>query len=685
MAIQSLYTQLTLMGTVIEIGMTPDRMGQFVILCRNGEKITVIAEAETQALTLQNLDGAQRDRVPDPPDFHSGDPVQFIRKYIRMGRLLVVEGVYQTDLDSSRFLARTVHLLHDNHGRYLFEGTHWWLTQIQELADVWLGYLFGRSREYDFSQYRTNIGISGVPHPSDIQECATLSRLIYGLSSAYMLTGNDRYLDAARAGVTYQEEHFKSPTEDGRGLLWVSALQNQKRIMTSCNSDDHATVPLYEQIYALAGLAQYYRVTLDPNVLDDIRRTIHSFQTLFRDEKAGGYFSHLDFATMKCTSPALGDNSARKNWNSIGDHLPAYLINLILALDPRPKGLEDDQTKQFVETLWKILKETSDLIITRFVEQSEANGDLFVTERFLRDWTPDTSWRWQKDRVVLGHNLKISWNLARVAVALHARGEEDEANHYLKAASRLAKRTFDVGIDGLRGGLFDVIEKQNKKPEKPHFTWWTTKDFWQQEQAILAFLILEGLSGDIKTKELETEQTNHLSTNHKGQLSTKQTSRLPAERSGEERGPWLQLARETMAFWNLFFLDRDRRGVFFRVTENGLPYAIGGYQDKGGHSISGYHVFELGFLAHIYLSTYVRESGAFSLKFRPCKTAKQRSINVLPDFLPASSLQISSVLVNGQKKSDADIDSHDFRVNFHESELGCEFIVKFVRKMQEET
>lgn len=33
------------------------------------------------------------------------------------------------------------------------------------------------------------------------QEVATLSRLIYGLSSAYHMTGNQRYLDAARSGV----------------------------------------------------------------------------------------------------------------------------------------------------------------------------------------------------------------------------------------------------------------------------------------------------------------------------------------------------------------------------------------------------------------------------------------------------------------------------------------------------
>ena len=53
--------------------------------------------------------------------------------------------------------------------------------------------------------------------------------------------------------------------------------------MASENPDDRDTIPLYEQIYALAGLAQYYRITQDWEVLEDIRRTMNSFQTYYLD------------------------------------------------------------------------------------------------------------------------------------------------------------------------------------------------------------------------------------------------------------------------------------------------------------------------------------------------------------------------------------------------------------------
>lgn len=58
--------------------------------------------------------------------------------------------------------------------------------------------------EYDFNGYLSNLDITLKPTNDRTQECATLSRLIYGLSSSYLLTGIDRYFDAAKAGVEFQ-------------------------------------------------------------------------------------------------------------------------------------------------------------------------------------------------------------------------------------------------------------------------------------------------------------------------------------------------------------------------------------------------------------------------------------------------------------------------------------------------
>ena len=145
------------------------------------------------------------------------------------------------------------------------------------------------------------------------------------------------------------------------------------------------------------------------------------------------------------------------------------------------------------------------------------------------------------------------------------------------------------------------------------FTWGNTKDFWQQEQAILAYLILFGHTGN--------EQ-------------------------------YLDMARRTEAFWNIFFLDREHRGMYFRVTDNGLAVLQGDYAVRGGHSdASGYHCFELNYLAHIYNRAYVapnnKTDASFCLHFKPNKNSAARSINVLPDFMPPGSVQVERVVING--------------------------------------
>ena len=42
----------------------------------------------------------------------------------------------------------------------------------------------------------------------------------------------------------------------------------------------------YEQIYSMAGLTQFYRITADWQVLHDIRRTVAAIKEFFRDNRS---------------------------------------------------------------------------------------------------------------------------------------------------------------------------------------------------------------------------------------------------------------------------------------------------------------------------------------------------------------------------------------------------------------
>lgn len=678
----------TVLGTVLSVDV-PGR--KFELQCRSGDRLWIHVGGDTEEDggttyfdVLSNLDEVSREGVLPPGAAGLDDR---IKRHVSAGALIAVEGLRA----GGDVYARRVHALafepelrvkRSERLTYLFEEAHWWLTQISRMADEWLEDLFNENRDYrvtDFARfYRTNLNITGSPagKDPDLQECATLSRLIYGLSSTYLLTGSERYLLAAKAAVEYQRQTFRSLSHDGEKCVWAfgrrrivtgaasgeAMLVGSEIIIPSENPDDRGTIPLYEQIYAIAGLAQYYRITLDWQVLEDIRRTLNAFEAFYRDANPeyGGYFSHIHPATMCPDTPALGPNMSKKNWNSIGDHIPAYLVNLLLAIDPVPNGRGNIQEiEEMRDRCIRMLEETSQLILDKFPDADPTIP--YVNERFLRNWTPDHQWGWQRNRAVVGHNLKIAWNLTRChnyfvwkareyERAAEADGARAKAKEYgqraaraLEYAERLAQAMAKVGLDLVHGGVYDTVEREPRNGLPVEFAWSTTKDFWQQEQGILAYLILQGATRDPEARKL-----------------------------------YRDLYRELAAFWNLYFLDHDNRGIFFRVTDQGLPFIQGTYGQKAGHAVAGYHAYELNYLAHIYIRAHVETANPesnFCLHFRPERTCGQLSINVLPDFFEPGDLQITSVRINGTKRTNFSADN--FQIPLAPEELGSDVTVEF--------
>ena len=222
------------------------------------------------------------------------------------------------------------------------------------------------------------------------------------------MTGDDRYLEGAEKGTEYLREHMRFYDREENIVYWYHGIdvegRRETKIFASEFGDDYDAIPAYEQIYALAGPIQTYRITGDPRILNDAELTVDLFDRFFLDQELGGYFSHLDPITLDARSTSLGENKGKKNWNSVGDHAPAYLINLFLATN-------DDRYAKFLES-------TFDTICEHFPDY---DASPFVQEKFFEDWSHDSTHMWQQDRGVVGHNLKIAWNLMRM-YGLHAQG-----------------------------------------------------------------------------------------------------------------------------------------------------------------------------------------------------------------------------------------------------------------------
>jgi anti-anti-sigma factor len=566
----------------------------------------VAHQADEDTFTLRTIDGRDFDVRLTNQTFAEVvrnlgeayvDATGQMRDMLDRGRMLYVYGIFYPEHGDYTFEAKRIVFVGRTSHDFVFERQNWWIHQVREVADFYLRAQWPDG-VIDYSQYRTRITIEGDKLPGTRQETDTISRLVYGMATAYMLTGEDRFLEAAERGTEYLRDHMRT-VDAGEGIAyWVHGIDTsggkEKKILASEFGDDYDAIPAYEQIYALAGPTQTYRVTGDPRILNDIEMTIELFNRFFLDGVGGGFFSHIDPITFDAKSETLGHNQGRKNWNSVGDHAPAYLINAYLATGE--------------EKYADFLAMTADTISTRFTDY---DASPFVNERFNEDWTPDHAWGWQQNRAVVGHNLKIAWNLMRInSVRPNTR--------YVELARKIAELMPPVGSDRQRGGWYDVMERQ--KPESQEwfrFTWHDRKAWWQQEQAILAYLILTGILGD----EYRTE------------------------------------ARAAAAFYNAWFLDHDSGAVYFNVLATGLPYVIGTERLKGSHSMSAYHNTELCYLAAVYTNLLITKQ-PLDLHFKPRADGfADRLLRVSPDILPPGSVRIEQVTIDGQPWTDFDAEN----------------------------
>ncbi|MGF1482237.1 MAG: STAS domain-containing protein [Cyanophyceae cyanobacterium] len=536
-----------------------------------------------------------------------GEPYQDasgqLKEMLTRDRYLFVYGIFYPDgLNGEyKFEAKHIVFLGRKEHEYRFEAQDWWIKQIKQLADFYLEAEFGtlEGGDIDYSEYRTSLTITGQKQKAGRQETDTISRLVYGFASAYLLTGDDRYLEAAQKGTDYLREHLRFQ-DRGEGICyWYHAVDlkedgTEEKIFASEFGDDYDAIPCYEQIYALAGPTQTYRITGDSQIMEDIKATVSFFHRFFKDKSdKGGYYSHIDPITLSPYSESLKQNRARKNWNSVGDHAPAYLINLWLATG----------AQEYAD----FLEYTFDTITAHFPDYGESP---FVQEKFFDDWTKDQHWGWQQNRAVVGHNLKIAWNLTRM-YSLKPKAE------YKEFAEKIGQIIPDAGCDRQRGGWYDVLERVLAPGEKFHrCVWHDRKAWWQQEQGILAYYIMAGVYRD--------------------------------------NPDFLRFAREGTSFYNSWFLDTESGGVYFNVLANGQPYSLGTERGKGSHSMAGYHSFELCYLAAVYTNLLIKKE-PMDFFFKPTASAfPDNLLRVAPDLLPQGSVHIGEVWLNERPYTDFD-------------------------------
>src|ERR1700761_1919412 len=139
-------------------------------------------------------------------------------------------------------------------GVYRHEEPDWWINQSRSIGHSYLRWQFGfPGQEIDYRNYRTMLHLAGAKKGDYLQETDTISRMIYGLSTAYLMTGGDAVLEACEKGTQYLRDHMRFYDDDNDVVYWYHGIkvegEKEQKLLTSEFRDDFYSIPAYEQIY----------------------------------------------------------------------------------------------------------------------------------------------------------------------------------------------------------------------------------------------------------------------------------------------------------------------------------------------------------------------------------------------------------------------------------------------------
>ena len=299
--------------------------------------------------------------------------------------------------------------------------------------------------DIDYREYRTRITLEGDKLPGTRQETDTISRLVYGFATAYLLTGEDRFLEAAEKGTEYLRDHMRTVDAAEGIAYWVHGIDTLGR-----QGEEDPRLRVRRRLRRDPGLRADLRagrpdadVPRSPATrasCNDIEHDARAVQPLLpRPRGRRLLLAHRPDHVRPAGRRRSAHNQCAQE----------------LELGRRPRaGVPDQRVPRDRRRAVRRLPRsyTADTIVDRFPDYDKSP---FVNERFHEDWTPDHAWGWQHNRAVVGHNLKIAWNLMRI-------NSVRPNNKYVELAEKIAEMMPTVGSDRQRGGWYDVMEREKR-------------------------------------------------------------------------------------------------------------------------------------------------------------------------------------------------------------------------------
>ena len=300
-------------------------------------------------------------------------------------------------------------------------GEYWKKQALDDMIPFWTRY----AQDSLYGAFCTNIG-AGWKWGDDTRKYpGMISRHIFSYAVAYLLSGDEKYLDIARQTKDFLIDHAWDKEYGG----WFDVLDQQGNPVEKTKS-------LFIQAYAITGLTMYYFVTHDKNVLQYIEQSNALLETKAWDNINGGYFNRMTREWK------VIDN--QKTLASQLAPVSGYLLYLYLSARDR-KYL--DQTAKIMDVV---------------CSHAICNEYGWALENFDKEWNYTEG---KPDKVNIGHNLEVAWILMRLRLL-------NNNPSYLRTVNDLEQNFRKYGYAEANGFWFTSIEKANPENHDDFTYWW---------------------------------------------------------------------------------------------------------------------------------------------------------------------------------------------------------------------
>lgn len=303
-------------------------------------------------------------------------------------------------------------------------GKYWKDQALNDIIPAWTRY----SQNKTSGTFYTNLDSVWKPFGSSEIYPSMISRHLFGYSAAYLLSGEDRFIDIADSAAAWLIEKAWDKEYGG----WYDGLDE-------AGNPTLTTKTTFVQVYAATGLALYYFVTHDSAALDYIKRTNDLLEQKVWDKGGGGgYFNVMN------RDWSVSDTG--KSFSSEITPVSGYLAYLYLA------------TKD------QIFRDQIDRIMTLVNDKMRDRETGWVLEDFDRNWNYLGS-RQADNEINTGHNIETSWMLLKEYLLT---GEE----HKKSAGLSIARKMTESGVFNSYGVWLGSASVHDPLKTSSDTYWW---------------------------------------------------------------------------------------------------------------------------------------------------------------------------------------------------------------------